>query len=123
MGYRRRPARFHERRTSAGALIEWPGSTVRVLDTNVPFAGGGYFRLLPIRDPLAMRRLNGGEGRPGIFYIHPWEFDPAQPRQPLSRLSAARHYVNLGRTEARFRRLLRDFRFAPVRDLLWTTPS
>ena len=118
------PREVHERRAGGGALVEWPGSTVRVLGTNVPFAGGGYFRVLPysvIR--WAMRRLNGGERRPGIFYTHPWEFDPAQPRQPLSRISAARHYVNLGRTEARFRRLLRDFRFAPVRDLLWANPS
>jgi polysaccharide deacetylase family protein (PEP-CTERM system associated) len=116
------PRGVHERFVAGGSLLEWPGSTMRVLGMNVPFAGGGYFRLLPysaIR--WALRRLHATEHCPAIFYIHPWELDPGQPRQPLPRLSAARHYVNIGRTEARLRRLLGEFRFAPVRDLLWAS--
>ncbi len=114
------PRGIHDRPANGGTLLEWPGSTVRVLGANVPFAGGGYFRLLPysvIR--WATRRLHAQDRDAAIFYIHPWEFDPGQPRQPLPWLSAARHYVNLERTETRFRRLLKDFQFAPVRDLLW----
>jgi polysaccharide deacetylase family protein (PEP-CTERM system associated) len=100
-----------------GRLREIPGSTVRVGSMNVPFGGGGYFRIAPY--PLtrwAVRRLNTVERRPAMFYIHPWELDPDQPRLPAPALTRFRHYHNLKKTEARMRRLLREFRFGPVVD-------
>lgn len=98
-------------RPQGGALWEIPMTTLRLMDRNLPCSGGGYFRLLPywlFRQALA--RVNRTEGLSGIFYLHPWEIDPAQPRiQAAGRLSKFRHYVNLGKTEARLDRLLRDF--------------
>jgi polysaccharide deacetylase family protein (PEP-CTERM system associated) len=96
-------------------LWEFPVSTIRVGKQNWPVAGGGYFRLFPLWiTRRAIRRLNG-QGHPAVIYLHPWEFDPHQPRisgAPL--LSRFRHYVNLGKTESRLRALLSDFEFAPM---------
>ncbi len=97
-------------------LLEFPVSTVRLAGVNLPMAGGGYFRSLPYQlTRAAFRRLNVGEHLPVIFYLHPWEFDPEQPRQAVSGLTRFRHYLNLHRTEGRFSQLLRDFRFCPLR--------
>jgi polysaccharide deacetylase family protein (PEP-CTERM system associated) len=92
-------------------LWELPMSTVRIGGRNLPCAGGGYFRLLPYAlFRQGVRRLNRGEGRPAIFYFHPWEVDPGQPRMAgVGLLSRFRHYVNLGRTAGRLDRLLHDF--------------
>ena len=103
----------------AGTIIEAPASTVRRAGMNLPIAGGGYFRLLPYRwTQWGMAQLNAREGRPAIFYIHPWEVDPAQPRLAGSALSRFRHYRNLDQTESRLRRLLSDFRFSTIREVL-----
>jgi polysaccharide deacetylase family protein (PEP-CTERM system associated) len=95
-------------------LLEIPVSTAVVLNRRLPAGGGGYFRLLPYAVSRALiRRVNQVDRRPGIFYFHPWEIDPAQPRVPGTSLKARfRHYVNLRRTEPRLRRLLRDFRWS-----------
>ena len=85
----------------------------------LPWGGGGYFRLLPYS--LYKRGVSTilGRGRPFVFYIHPWELDPGQPRvQGLKRGDAFRHTVNLGRCEARWRRLLGDFRWTSLSDLV-----
>lgn len=96
-------------------LIEFPMSTVRLFGTNLPVAGGGYFRLLPYPvTRAAIRRLHRIDHLPLNFYLHPWEFDPEQPRQPASRISRFRHYLNLHKTEARFQKLLEEFCFAPL---------
>jgi hypothetical protein len=106
-------------RRGSGQLLEAPPSTVRLGSLNLPVAGGGYFRLLPYGwTKWGIARLNRRERKPAIFYIHPWEIDATQPRLPLGRLSARRHYANLDRTEARLRRLLGEFRFAPLAALL-----
>lgn len=98
-------------RPNDGALWEIPMTTLRLMDRNLPCSGGGYFRLIPywlFRQALA--RVNRTERLRGIFYLHPWEIDPGQPRiDAASRLSKFRHYVNLEKTEARLSRLLRDF--------------
>jgi polysaccharide deacetylase family protein (PEP-CTERM system associated) len=113
------PRHFHAMERTAGTLWECPGSTVRVAGTNLPVAGGGYFRLLPYAwTRWGISRLNTREGRAAVFYLHPWEIDPEQPRLPGSALSLFRHYTNLKRTEARLGRLLSEFRFAPLGDLL-----
>jgi polysaccharide deacetylase family protein (PEP-CTERM system associated) len=108
----RRPYRVWRRH---GSLWEIPGSTVRVGGLNLPVAGGGYFRLLPYAwTKWGIDRVNRQEGQPVVFYLHPWEIDPAQPRIPLPAPSRIRHYANLGRTEARLRRLLSDFQFDSI---------
>ena len=113
------PRYFHALEQTSGTLWECPGSTVRVAGTNLPIAGGGYFRLLPYAwTRWGIARLNRHERRSAIFYLHPWEIDPDQPRIPTSRLSRFRHYTNLRKTEDRLLRLLRDFRFAPLGQIL-----
>jgi Domain of unknown function (DUF3473) len=85
----------------------------------VPVAGGGYFRLFPYwLTRRAIRHLNHREGKPAIVYLHPWEIDPGQPRLPVGRFAHLRHTLNMRSTESKLRRLLRDFRFGPVRDVL-----
>jgi hypothetical protein len=82
---------------------------------NLPVAGGGYFRLLPYRwTRWGIARVNRLEQRPVVFYLHPWEIDPGQPRLPAGRLGEFRHYRNLAETEGRLRQLLEDFRFGRV---------
>jgi len=86
---------------------------------NLPMGGGGYFRLLPYDwTRMGIRRLNEQEGRPAIFYLHPWELDPDQPRLNAGALSRFRHYTNLDQTEPRLRRLLRDFQFGAISQVL-----
>jgi polysaccharide deacetylase family protein (PEP-CTERM system associated) len=100
-------------------ITEVPPSTIRLGGQNLAVAGGGYFRLLPYgwtRSGVA--RLNQREQRPAIFYLHPWEIDTEQPRLPVGRVTRLRHYGNLGRTEGRLARLLDEFRFAPVADVV-----
>jgi len=106
----------HRVRLASGAeIVEFPMSTVRVAGHNLPFAGGGYFRLLPyelIR--RAVHHVNARERQPVVVFLHPWELDPDQPRLPASPLSRFRQYVNLAGTERKLDRLLRDFAFAPA---------
>jgi polysaccharide deacetylase family protein (PEP-CTERM system associated) len=106
-------------RRPAGEITEFPPSTVRIAGMNVPMAGGGYFRLMPY--PVfrwGLRRINYEDQQPAIFMIHAWEVDPEQPAVAGTRLNIWRHRCNLHRTEARLERLLEDFRFAPVREVL-----
>jgi hypothetical protein len=87
---------------------------------NLPISGGGYFRLFPyslIRKGL--KTINDKENSPFMFYVHPWEFDVDQPRmKEAGNLSKFRHYVNLDKTEERFRRLLSEFKFSSIRQIL-----
>lgn len=104
------PRFAHYPRGESGVL-ELPPTTVALLGRNLPAAGGGYFRLLPYpASRWLMRRVNHQDGKPCIFYFHPWELDPDQPRQQgLSSKTHFRHYVNLTRMESRIQALLRDF--------------
>lgn len=106
-------------RSNRGGIWELPGSTVRCLSQNLPIGGGGYFRILPYAwTRFGIRRVNTVEQRPVVFYLHPWEIDPAQPRIDAPAVSRFRHYYNLGATESRLKRLLSEFRFGPAIDLL-----
>lgn len=99
-------------------MWEFPISTMKMLKQNIPFSGGGYFRLLPYNFiKSAIKKINR-EGFPVIVYIHPWELDPGQPRIRANRLSTFRHYVNISKTEGKFKKLLDDFQFKPVKDFL-----
>jgi len=101
-------------------LVEFPISTISLLGRNIPCSGGGYFRLFPYwLTKWGMKRINRACLSPTIFYIHPWELDPEIPLIKLaSLLSKFRTYVNLRVTESRFKRLLEDFRFAPLASML-----
>ena len=100
-------------------MVEFPISTVRVGGQNWPFSGGGYFRLLPYPVVRAgLRRLNQADRLPGMVYLHPWEVDADQPRLPVGPLTRFRHYVNIDKTPVKLGRLLSDFPFGPVADVL-----
>ena len=115
-GWTRHPHRIER---AGGSIWEVPGSTVSCAGINLPVGGGGYFRMLPYQwTSSGIRRLNNHEGRSAIFYLHPWEVDPGQPRIPAGLLSSFRHYRNLDKTEGRLRRLLDEFRFGRISDLL-----
>ncbi len=105
----------HQLMTAAGPLWEVPPSTVKYLGVRVPVAGGGYFRLYPYPVLRSLLRKLEGEGSSLVMYMHPWEFDPNQPRMEGSVVSRIRHYMNLDKTESRLRTLLQDFAFAPIR--------
>ena len=96
-------------------LLEVPIATLQLGGRRWPIAGGGYFRLYPYAlTRWGLQQLNGA-GTPFVFYLHPWEFDPEQPRMVGARLkSRFRHYLNLNRTAPRFRQLTRDFAFQPL---------
>jgi polysaccharide deacetylase family protein (PEP-CTERM system associated) len=98
-------------RPDSRGVIEIPMTTLRLLGHNLPCSGGGYFRLLPkVFHRAGLNWVNFREKRPGIFYFHPWEIDPFQPRIPLTAWKARlRHYTNLSRMQAALERLLRDF--------------
>lgn len=101
---------------SSAGVLELPVATVRMFRANWPAGGGGYFRLLPYTvSRWSIRHINNVDGRPAMFYFHPWELDPDQPRvQGPGAKSRFRHYLNLKRTEPRMRRLLADFRWDRV---------
>ncbi len=102
-------------RRSHGEILEVPPSTVRLLGRNWPVAGGGYLRVLPyVITQWAIARLNQREGIPAMVYLHPWELDPEQPRLRAGVRTRWRQYTNLHTTEQRVRRLLSEFRFAPI---------
>jgi polysaccharide deacetylase family protein (PEP-CTERM system associated) len=103
-------AAFRER---GSGVLEIPITTVRCGGRNLPCAGGGYFRLLPYAfTRWAMRRVNRADRMPCIFYMHPWEIDPDQPRiENAPMKSRFRHYTNLDAMEGRLKRLLGDFRW------------
>jgi polysaccharide deacetylase family protein (PEP-CTERM system associated) len=104
---------------SGNTLVEFPISTVRVGPMRLPVSGGGYFRLYPYAlSRLLATHKRRRTGNPFVFYLHPWEIDPGQPRIEAGALSRFRHYNNLARCEARLRRLLTDFEFTTMRTCL-----
>jgi len=108
------PVTIHRRE----GIIEVPISCVDLPGFRAPASGGGYFRLLPYSVSRALMRLCNRRGYPAVFYFHPWEIDPGQPRYPLAGLRRMRHYANLGRTLGRLQRLLSDFSFTSIRKAL-----
>ena len=94
-------------------LLEVPPTTLRMFNRNLPSSGGGYFRLLPYSlSRWMLQQVNRRDAQSAIFYFHPWEIDPGQPRvEGIDLKTHFRHYVNIGRTEQRLARLLEDFRW------------
>ncbi len=96
-----------------GPLLEFPLTTLKLAQQNLPIAGGGYFRLVPYTIyRAALRRFNALERKPGIFYFHPWEIDAKQPRiRGVRPMAKFRHYVNIASVPRRLDSLLKDFRW------------
>jgi polysaccharide deacetylase family protein (PEP-CTERM system associated) len=106
---------------SGRTIVEFPMSAASFAGVRVPVSGGGYFRLLPYAMTRAgLRQINARHDRPFTFYLHPWEVDPGQPRLKVSAFSRFRHYNNLHKCETRLRRLLGEFSFSTMRDVLET---
>lgn len=103
--------RFAYQPSDKHGLIEVPISTLGVFNRNLPSGGGGYFRLMPYScSRWVLRRIGTKDRLPVVFYFHPWEVDPGQPRFDQASLrSRFRHYINLNAMERRLRALLRDF--------------
>lgn len=103
--------RFIFKPDNTHSLLEIPITTLQILNKNMPCGGGGFFRLYPyLLSKMAYKYLNAIENQSGIFYFHPWEIDPDQPRQQnLPFKSRFRHYLNLNRVENRLNSLLNDF--------------
>ena len=97
-------------------LLEIPVTTLRMMNRNLPSSGGGYFRLLPYQlSRWMLSQVNAGDREAAIFYFHPWEIDVDQPRvEGVGAKARFRHYVNIGRMEARLNRLLGDFRWGSM---------
>lgn len=105
-------------KTKHKQIAEFPITTWEVFGQNLPVSGGAYFRIYPYAlTQRAFRAINQA-GHPVVFYLHPWEIDPDHPRIPLPRRIALTHYFNLGATQERLCRLLQDFNFAPMKEVL-----
>lgn len=112
------PSVVHQLKTESGIIWEIPPSTVSICGMRVPIGGGGYFRIFPYWMFKALFQKAEGTNSPLVTYFHPWEIDPDQPRMKGSRLSRFRHYTNLHRTQERLTRLLDDFAFAPIKEII-----
>jgi polysaccharide deacetylase family protein (PEP-CTERM system associated) len=104
--------------TVAGRIWEISPSTLNVCGFQVPVAGGGYFRLFPYATSKTFLQRLEKQGVKLVMYLHPWEIDPEQPRMDGPWISQIRHYLNLQKTQERLSRLLTDFRFGPMRDIV-----
>ena len=113
---------FHTIKTGAGEIVEIPPTTFTLLGQNIPVAGGGYFRLYPLRLTKAIiRRINEIEKKTAVIYVHPWEIDVDQPRLQGGLLSKFRHYVNLRTTEPKLGDCMKEFKFKPISEIFNTS--
>lgn len=102
-----------------GAIDEIPLSTLTIMGKNIPISGGGYFRLYPYwATRWAVKKFSDTTTSPYIFYLHPWEIDPAQPRMDnINFKTRFRHYLNLKKVERRMAALLTDFEWSSMAEL------
>jgi polysaccharide deacetylase family protein (PEP-CTERM system associated) len=113
------PREVHVIDRPSGRIVEVPGSTIRIAGLNLAIAGGGYFRLMPYQWTCrAIARVNNDEQRPVVFYLHPWEVDPEQPRFAVSAQTRLRHYHGLKSTLPRLEKLLHRFTFDTVSSVI-----
>jgi polysaccharide deacetylase family protein (PEP-CTERM system associated) len=105
--------------TNGRQILELPLPTCIVGGVKFPFGGGGYLRMYPLWLTKGLiRRMNAHEGQPAVVYLHPWELDPEQPRQPVGAIQRLRHYYNLNGTHDKLDVLLREFRFVSVSEMM-----
>ena len=109
----------------ASGVLEVPVTTVRLLNRNLPSSGGGYFRLLPY--PVSrwlLQKVNREDREAAVFYFHPWEIDPGQPRiAGIDARTRFRHYVNIPRMQGRLQQLLGDFRWGRMDEIFLPRPT
>jgi polysaccharide deacetylase family protein (PEP-CTERM system associated) len=117
-GWREAP-RFAFRPLDGSDLVEIPVTTAEFAGRRLAAGGGGFFRVLPYAfSRWAIRQVNGTDRRPAVFYFHPWEIDPAQPRVPGAPLrSRLRHYTNLSAMAGKLEQLIRDFSWGRMDEL------
>ncbi|MDR2344693.1 MAG: DUF3473 domain-containing protein [Planctomycetaceae bacterium] len=114
------PREIYTIETSAGSIQEFPPAVIKILGQNIPVGGGGYFRFFPYFVTKMCLKTVNKQNLPFVFYIHPWETDPLQPRIPNAPLkSRFRHYLNLNRTTKRLKKLLNDFNFTTIKNILY----
>jgi polysaccharide deacetylase family protein (PEP-CTERM system associated) len=111
------PLAAHVVNTPSGPLAEIPLTVWEVGGLRIPSAGGGWFRQFPFWVTQAAFEASERNGRPGVFYIHPWELDPDQPVQPVGAFTRVRHYRGLNQTVPRLERLLQRFRFSSIKSV------
>ena len=112
------PASPHVIHTPSGPIREFPGMVCEVAGAKVPVGGGGYLRLFPWQVTKRLLRGVRKQDRPLNVYIHPWEFDPAQPRIQSSLKSQFRHYQNLSTTASKIRNMLSEFHLGTMSQVL-----
>jgi polysaccharide deacetylase family protein (PEP-CTERM system associated) len=113
------PREIHTIQTEAGSIVEFPPAVITRFGKNIPTGGGGYFRFFPYFITARWLHEINRQGKPFVFYIHPWEIDPDQPKIPGAPLkSRFRHYLNLTRTADRLKKLLRDFSFTTIQEVV-----
>jgi polysaccharide deacetylase family protein (PEP-CTERM system associated) len=106
-------------RDGADSLVEFPIGTAQLLGVNLPIGGGGYFRLMPFAlTRLGIQHVNAAERRPVMFYLHPWELDPGQPRPPMAWHHRFRLYVGVEKEAAKLAALFVRFQFGTAREVL-----
>ena len=99
-------------------LREFPISTIKLFNKNFPVGGGAYARLFPLQFTLhSLNYINKHENQPFIFYFHPWEIDPGQPKMNCGLFTRLRHYGNLSRMENKLRKICNKFKFSPLKEL------
>lgn len=104
----------HWQETTAGPLLEIPMTVVRAFGRDIPAAGGGWFRQFPFWLTTTAMRTRAAEGIPAVFYIHPWELDPTQPRVSANLVTRIRHYRGLSQTAGRIQRMLQEHSFGSI---------
>jgi polysaccharide deacetylase family protein (PEP-CTERM system associated) len=113
------PREIHTIQTESGSIIEFPPAVITRFGKNIPTGGGGYFRFFPYFLTKRWLREINRAGKPFVFYVHPWEIDPGQPRVPGAPLkSRFRHYLHLKYTADRLKKLLQDFEFTTVQEIV-----
>jgi polysaccharide deacetylase family protein (PEP-CTERM system associated) len=121
-GYPGTPHQPHDIARRGGTLVEFPMTVLSVGGADLPAAGGGYFRHFPYAVTRSALGAYARRGVPAMFYLHPWEVDPDQPRLPVPTLQRLRHYGGIAHTRARVLRLLSEFRFTSIARLMRTSP-
>ena len=113
------PREIHTIETETGKIIEFPPAVITRFGKNIPTGGGGYFRFFPYFITVRWLKEINRLGKPFVFYVHPWEIDPDQPRiQGAPFKSRFRHYLNLKHTADRLKKLFLDFEFTTIRDIV-----
>ena len=99
-------------------IKEFPISTIKLFNKNFPVGGGAYARLFPLYFTLkALNSINKKENQPFIFYFHPWEIDPNQPKMECGLFTRLRHYGNLSKMENKLKKICEKFNFSPLKEL------